>query len=205
MNPHWHARSRLIGLNLIRGILQKHWTCVRRQQRVSRRRIRDNGDREVTKAIMNIRANISFAATVVAFAYCAFTSTWAADDPTTKDEVVAMVQKAVAAIKSMGAEKAYAEFDDKSGQFVRGDFYISVIGLDGKLLAYGADSHHVGDNVMAIKDGDGREIIKERVQLAQKQQSFWQSYKFMNPVTKTVEPKAMYCERLRSEERRVGK
>jgi hypothetical protein len=31
---------------------------------------------------------------------------------------------------------------------VRGDFYISVIGLDGKLLAYGADSHHVGDNVM---------------------------------------------------------
>src|SRR5262245_58941887 len=129
----------------------------------------------------------------------------AAAEPITKGEVVAMVQKAVAAIKSKGAEKAYAEFDDKSGQFVRGEFYVSVIGLDGTLLAYGADSHHVGDNVMAIKDGDGREIIKERVQLATKQQSFWQSHKLMNPVTKTVEPKAMYCERLRSEERRVGK
>jgi cytochrome c len=42
----------------------------------------------------------------------------------------------------------------------------------------------------------GREIIKERVQLASKQQSFWQSYKFMNPATKAVEPKEMYCERL---------
>ena len=30
-------------------------------------------------------------------------------DPATKDEAVAMVQKAVAAIKSEGAEKAYAE------------------------------------------------------------------------------------------------
>jgi cytochrome c len=145
---------------------------------------------------MNIRTHISLAAAAFVTAYFACNYTSAAAERITKDEVVAIVQKAVAAIKSMGAEKAYAEFDDKSGQFVRGDFYISVIGLDGKLLAYGADSHHVGDNVMAIKDGDGKEIIKERVKLARKQQSFWQSYKFMNPLTKTVEPKEMYCERL---------
>ena len=31
------------------------------------------------------------------------------------DEVVAMVQKAVAAIKSEGAEKGYTEFEDNSG------------------------------------------------------------------------------------------
>src|SRR6476659_9178504 len=147
---------------------------------------------------MNIRLNISLAAAAFVTAYFSCNYTSAAAEPIIKDEVVAIVQKAVAAIKSMGAEQAYAEFDDKSGQFVRGDFYISVIGLDGKLLDYGADSHHVGDNVMAIKDGEGREIIKERVQLATKQQSFWQSYIFMNPVTKTVEPKEMYCERLKN-------
>ena len=38
--------------------------------------------------------------------------------------------------------------------------------------------------------------MKERVELAEKEPSFWQSYKFMNPVTKKVEPKQMYCERL---------
>ena len=26
--------------------------------------------------------------------------------------------------------------------------------------------------------------------------SFWQTYKFMNPVTQKIEPKDMYCERL---------
>jgi len=35
-----------------------------------------------------------------------------------------------------------------------------------------------------------------RVELAREQPSFWQNYKFMNPATKKVEPKQMYCERL---------
>jgi len=39
-------------------------------------------------------------------------------------------------------------------------------------------------------------FTKERVERAKAQPSFWQSYKFMNPVTKTIEPKQMYCERL---------
>jgi hypothetical protein len=38
--------------------------------------------------------------------------------------------------------------------------------------------------------------VRERVGLAATHPSFWQTYKFMNPVTHTVEPKAMYCERL---------
>ena len=108
----------------------------------------------------------------------------------------AMVQSAVAFLKAQGPEKGYAAIDDKSGQFVQGDLYIAVVGLDGTLLAYGADGHRVGDNVMDLKDSDGKEVIKERVELAKKQPSFWQSYKFMNPVSKTVEPKQMYCERL---------
>ena len=29
-----------------------------------------------------------------------------------------------------------------------------------------------------------------------KQPSFWQDYKFVNPVSKKVEPKQMYCEKL---------
>jgi cytochrome c len=119
-----------------------------------------------------------------------------AADPVTKDDAVALVKKAVADIKDQGTQKAYAEIDNKSGKFVVGDFYIAVVGFDGTLLAYGADMHRVGDNVMNLKDPDGKEVVKERIELAQKQDSFWQSYKFMNPVSKTVEPKQMYCERL---------
>jgi cytochrome c len=46
------------------------------------------------------------------------------------------------------------------------------------------------------KDPDGKPFVKERVALAEIRPSFWQSYKFMNPVSKEVEPKEMYCERL---------
>jgi cytochrome c len=116
--------------------------------------------------------------------------------PATKEQAVAMVQKAVAFIKAQGPDKGYAAIDDKSGQFVQGDLYIAVVGLDGTLLAYGGDGQRVGENLMDFKDTDGKEVVKERVDLAKQEPSFWQSYKFMNPVTKTVEPKQMYCERL---------
>ena len=37
--------------------------------------------------------------------------------------------------------------------------------------------------------------MQERIALAQKQPSFWQAYKFKNPVTDKVEDKQTYCER----------
>jgi signal transduction histidine kinase len=119
-----------------------------------------------------------------------------AAEKVTKDEAVAMVKKAVAAIKSDGVEKAYVEIDDPAGKYVDRDLYIVVYGMDGTVLAHGANKARIDTNQIADKDPDGKEFVKERVELAKEQPSFWQSYKFMNPVTKTVEPKEMYCERL---------
>jgi hypothetical protein len=116
--------------------------------------------------------------------------------PAGKDEAVAMVKKAVAYIKAEGPDTAYPAIDDRSGQFVEGDLYVVVYGLDGKVLAHGADAARIGTNQIGDKDPDGKAFVKERVELAAKQPSFWQSYKFMNPVSKKVEPKQMYCERL---------
>ncbi len=63
------------------------------------------------------------------------------------------------------------------------------------MLAYGADKKRIGTNQLNDKDADGKEFVKE-VELAKKEPSFWQTYKFMNPVTKKVEPKQTHCERL---------
>ena len=144
---------------------------------------------------MNIRAIAPLGAAAIVTALY-FASDYVFAEPVSKGEAVAMAQKAVAAIKSEGAEKAYAEISNLSGPFVNGDLYIAVVGFDGTLLAYGsAVGERVGNNVMGIKDSDGKEVVKERIELAKKEQSFWQSYKFINPVTKTIEPKQMYCER----------
>ncbi len=117
-------------------------------------------------------------------------------EPVTKDEAVAMVQKAIAAIKSDGVEKVYVEIDDPAGKFVDRELYIVVYGLDGTVLAHGADKARIGTNQIGDKDADGKEFVKERVDLAKKEPSFWQNYKFRNPVTQKIAPKQMYCERV---------
>jgi cytochrome c len=113
-----------------------------------------------------------------------------------KDEAVAMVKQAVAFIKDQGAEKAYPEITNKASKFHDRDLYVVVYQLDGKVLAHGSNEKFVGKDLIDAQDVDGKLYVKERVELATKQPSFWQDYKFVNPVSKKVEPKEMYCERL---------
>lgn len=121
---------------------------------------------------------------------------FAADGGATKEQAEAMVKKGVAFVKANGAEKAYAEFNQKGGQFTLQDLYLVTYGLDGTVLAHGANAKMIGKNLIDLKDIDGKAFVKERVELGKAKASFWQEYKFTNPETKKIEPKLMYCERL---------
>ena len=55
-----------------------------------------------------------------------------------------MVKKVVAYITAEGTDQAYAEISNPSGQFVDRDLYIAVYGLDGMVLAHGADAKRIG-------------------------------------------------------------
>jgi cytochrome c len=114
----------------------------------------------------------------------------------TKDEAVAMVKKGVAYIKGNGKDKGYAEISNKQGQFKDRDLYLVVYGLDGTVFAHGANEKLIGHNIIDLKDIDGKPFVRERVEMAQKQPTFWQQYKYTDPVTHKIEPKEMYCERL---------
>jgi signal transduction histidine kinase len=114
----------------------------------------------------------------------------------TKEEAMAMVKKAVAVIREQGPEKAYPMFISKTGGFTDRDLYVVVYGLDGKVLAHGANEKLVGKDMLDAQDVDGKYFVKERVELAHKGVPFWQDYKFVNPTNKKVEPKQMYCEPL---------
>jgi signal transduction histidine kinase len=117
-----------------------------------------------------------------------------AGDHATKDEAVAMVKKGVAFWKENGDDKTFAAVTGK--KFADRDLYLVVYGLDGVVRAHGANEKMVGRNLMDFKDLDGKAFVKERVELAQQQASFWQDYKFTDPVTKKVEAKESYCERV---------
>ena len=138
---------------------------------------------------------LNLAAGALALAFAAGPALAAAD--ATKDDAVAMVKKGIAFIKANGTEKGYAEISNPKGQFIDRDLYLVVYGLDGKCLAHGANPKQIGRDLLDLTDIDGKYFIKERVSLAKsKPAGFWQDYKFTNPVSKKIEPKTMYCEKL---------
>ena len=114
----------------------------------------------------------------------------------TPAEATAMVKKGIAFLKASGKDKTYAEINDKQGQFTDRDLYLVIYGLDGTVRAHGANEKMIGKNLIELKDVDGKPFVKERVELAQAKPNFWQDYKFTNPLTKKIEPKSAYCEKL---------
>jgi cytochrome c len=120
-----------------------------------------------------------------------------ASEHASKDEAIAMVKKGVAFWKANGDDKTFAAIDAKdNAQFHDRDLYLVVYGLDGTVRAHGQNAKKVGKNMIDEQDVDGKLFVKERVEMAQKQPSFWQDYKYTDPLTKKIEPKQMYCERV---------
>ena len=142
------------------------------------------------KASVTMQFVSALAATVI------FAGLAIAADGAGKDDAVAMVKKATAFIKEQGPDKAYPEISNKAGMFIDRDLYVVVYQLDGKVLAHGSNEKFVGKDMIDAQDVDGKHYVRERVELAGRQPSFWQDYKFVNPVSKKVEPKQMYCEKL---------
>lgn len=122
-------------------------------------------------------------------------SAYAAEFGTAK-EAEAMVAKAVAHIKSAGKDKAYADFTGKKAGWVDRDLYVVVYDLNGKVLSHGQNEKQVGKELIGMQDADGKEFVKERVDMAKAKGKFWHDYKFTDPVTKKILPKSMYCEKL---------
>jgi signal transduction histidine kinase len=142
----------------------------------------------------NIMKNLTMAA-MAATAAIAYSGAWAQEHATVK-QAEAMVQKGVAFIKANGKDKGYAEITSKQSQFTDRDLYLVVYGLDGMVWAHGANEKMVGKMLIDLKDVDGKEFVRERVELGKTKASFWQDYKFTNPVSRKIEHKSMYCERL---------
>ncbi len=119
---------------------------------------------------------------------------FAADDFATPKQAEEMVAKAV---KAVSADKATAfkEITGKDKKWVHLDLYPVVYGMDGKCLAHGQNEKQVGKDLLELADADGKEFIKERVELAKSKGKFWQDYKFTDPVSKKVLPKSAYCEK----------
>ncbi|MBA5638139.1 cache domain-containing protein [Duganella sp. LX20W] len=115
----------------------------------------------------------------------------------TAAEAVAMTQKAVAYIKDHGKEKAFAEFANPANTtFHDRDLYVYVYDMKGVSVAHGVNPKMVGRNLLELRDGEGKYIVKSFIDVASSPAGKgWVEYKWPNPITKQVDLKAGYVER----------
>ena len=121
-----------------------------------------------------------------------------AADKGSAEEAVAMVKKAAALIKSAGKEKAFAAIADPANKdFHDRDLYIYVYDMNGVNLTHGNNPKMVGRNLMDLKDADGKTMVKSFVEIAKSPAGKgWVDFKWPNPVTKAIEQKSGYVEKV---------
>lgn len=115
----------------------------------------------------------------------------------TPDDAKQMVQKGKEYFQKEGKDKALAAFSDPKGEFVKGDLYIYVLDMNGKMLAHPKASL-VGKDFTKVKDKskEGKLFAVEMVKVANDKGSGWVDYMWDNPETKKVEAKTVYFEKV---------
>lgn len=112
-----------------------------------------------------------------------------------KQDAEAIVGKAVAFAEANGKDKLVAEVNKKDGQFNQGELYVFVYDMSGTLIADPVNQALVGQNNLTKPDAEGKLFRKEFVSVAKAQGSGWVDYKFKNPVSGKVEPKASFVKK----------
>jgi signal transduction histidine kinase len=118
-------------------------------------------------------------------------------DPTraTPAEAQAMLARAIAYLKANGREKAFAAFSNKASPFVDRDLYVTAYDMNGRNLAH-INPRMVGQDAINLQDADGRYVVKERLAEARAKGGGRQDMKWMNPVTRQIENKIVFFEKV---------
>lgn len=117
----------------------------------------------------------------------------AAEFATPKD-AEALVGKAV---KAIAADKdgTLKEITNKEAKWVHGDLYPWVMDDKYVMLAHGTNDKLIGKSMEGLEDIDGKQFVKEYVQATLAKGRSWTDFKYTDPVSKKVLPKAAYCEK----------
>lgn len=127
-----------------------------------------------------------------------------AADKSTEADALALIRKAQAYVKDNGLDKAAAEFNNPDSPFNNkgeinkaGDLYLFSVDEKGFQLIHGKNARIRGTNKMDMRDQDGVYLIRELVKLCfSKEGKGWVNYRWPNPITKEMEPKSGYIERI---------
>jgi uncharacterized protein len=116
----------------------------------------------------------------------------------TRDEAVAMVRRVQEKFKREGADATFRAINNKAPGFVDRDLFPFVHKIDGTLcVANGVTPAVRGKNMFDLKDQDGKFMVQEFVKIANSSPGYgWSDYRWLNPVTGTIEDKSAFIDRI---------
>ena len=139
---------------------------------------------------------------LMALAICA---TGALAGEADKGKAEALVKKGVQFIKDHGKDAAIQEFNNPKGKFVDGELYIFAYDMDDVCLALYSKPAQVGKDLSDITDADGKPFFKEfHTVLDSKEGHGWIGYKWNNPLTKKVQDKISYIQKIPGQNLYIG-
>jgi methyl-accepting chemotaxis protein len=110
----------------------------------------------------------------------------------TADQARQMVFDAMMHIQSVGIDRAYADFHDQNGPFIKRDLYVFVFDRNGYYQAYGSAPQRVGANLSDVAGLDAEKLLAEASQVCDEDQGGWVAYSIVNPLTGVVQAKSSY-------------
>lgn len=108
------------------------------------------------------------------------------------EEVQAMVDDAVAFMKKVGPEKAFAAFNDPKGKWIKDDLYIFAFDAKGVYMATGYHPERTGSDSWEMTDAAGLKVVQEIIKKAKRNGSGLVDYLWKNPATGKLENKTSY-------------
>ena len=113
------------------------------------------------------------------------------------EDAQAMVRQAVDFYRRHGRERFLIACNDPRGPFRRGSLYAFAYDLEMTMLAHPVTPELVGQNLLDQPGGSGgRDFRREIQEVALAKGSGWVDYPYENPLTRRIESKTTYVERV---------
>jgi signal transduction histidine kinase len=110
-----------------------------------------------------------------------------------------LVGKAVEYVKTNGVEEAVKAFNNKEGEFVKGELYVFMFQVGQKdgsrvvCLAHPINPGLIGKDLYNLKDPAGTQFMAAMAKKAFDEKGGWVDYKWTHPLTKKIGDKSSYA------------
>lgn len=121
----------------------------------------------------------------------------------TADDAKALLDGAIAEIKTAGLDKAVKDFN-AGGKWKKGGLYIVAVQLDGTMLAHSANDKLPGKNMLEAKDAGGKPFVQEAIKLVKSSGGGQVDLRWGNPTTKQIADATMFVRRVPGQEVYLG-